>query len=218
LHFSDYIFYVWTTWWRSVWAKCVVIKNSNGKTYIVFCIMLYVVLLKIVCVSGRFIPWFHNTRWKMYVTKFKIQWTLFHMSSTCHHVRFISLLAFKYFVSDITYFCHSISSCRFLLPWWWRRYIPLKCRFLQEPHGITSQKTAFFLCLSICKPLGFHTAVLVKSSIREGSPKPWIGDFCSGDSNSYHSPMIFSALCDFHHQASDLSLHVNIHYIMLLCK
>jgi hypothetical protein len=33
----------------------------------------------------------------------------------------------------------------FLSPWWWRRYIPLKRRFLQEPHSSTSQKMAFFL-------------------------------------------------------------------------
>jgi hypothetical protein len=25
---------------------------------------------------------------------------------------------------------------RFLLPWWWRQYIPTKHRFLQEPHGV----------------------------------------------------------------------------------
>jgi hypothetical protein len=29
--------------------------------------------------------------------------------------------------------------------WWWRRYIPPKRRFLQEPHGVTSQKTVFFV-------------------------------------------------------------------------
>jgi hypothetical protein len=28
-----------------------------------------------------------------------------------------------------------------LSPRWWRRYVPPKCRFLQETHGITSQKT-----------------------------------------------------------------------------
>jgi hypothetical protein len=29
--------------------------------------------------------------------------------------------------------------------WWWRRYIPQERRFLQDPDGVTSQKTAFFL-------------------------------------------------------------------------
>jgi hypothetical protein len=33
---------------------------------------------------------------------------------------------------------------RFLSPWWWRRYVPVKRRFLQEPRGITSQKTPFY--------------------------------------------------------------------------
>jgi hypothetical protein len=30
---------------------------------------------------------------------------------------------------------------RFLSPWWWRRYVLPKRRFLQEPHGVTSLKT-----------------------------------------------------------------------------
>jgi hypothetical protein len=33
----------------------------------------------------------------------------------------------------------------FLSPWWRRRYFPPKRRFLQEPHGVTSQKTPFFM-------------------------------------------------------------------------
>jgi hypothetical protein len=28
--------------------------------------------------------------------------------------------------------------------WWWWVYVPPKRRFLQEPHGVTSQETAFF--------------------------------------------------------------------------
>jgi hypothetical protein len=33
----------------------------------------------------------------------------------------------------------------FLSPWWRRRYVPPKRRLLQEPHGVTSQKTPFFI-------------------------------------------------------------------------
>jgi hypothetical protein len=33
---------------------------------------------------------------------------------------------------------------RFLSPWWRRRQVPPKRRFLQEPHGVTTQKTPFF--------------------------------------------------------------------------
>jgi hypothetical protein len=29
------------------------------------------------------------------------------------------------------------------------RYVPLKCRFLQEPHGVTSQKTPFFIVTAV---------------------------------------------------------------------
>jgi hypothetical protein len=37
----------------------------------------------------------------------------------------------------------------FLSPWRWRRYVHPKRRFLQEPCGITSQKTAFLNLLSV---------------------------------------------------------------------
>jgi hypothetical protein len=39
---------------------------------------------------------------------------------------------------------------RFSSPWWWRCHIPPKRRFLQEPHGVTSQKTPFFISDIIC--------------------------------------------------------------------
>jgi hypothetical protein len=37
---------------------------------------------------------------------------------------------------------------RFLSPWWRRRQVPPKRRFLQEPHGATTQKTPFFNLIS----------------------------------------------------------------------
>jgi hypothetical protein len=46
-------------------------------------------------------------------------------------------------------------------PWWRRRYVPPKRRFLQEPHGVTSQKTAFFRCF------------IVPATNRTPSPLPW---------------------------------------------
>jgi hypothetical protein len=36
-----------------------------------------------------------------------------------------------------------------LSPWWWRWYFPPKCWFLQEPHGVTSQRTAFFIVTTL---------------------------------------------------------------------
>jgi hypothetical protein len=38
---------------------------------------------------------------------------------------------------------------RFLSPWWLRRCVPPKRRFLQEPHGVTSQKMAFFTVTAV---------------------------------------------------------------------
>jgi hypothetical protein len=40
---------------------------------------------------------------------------------------------------------------RFLSPWWRRRQVPPKRRFLQEPHGVTTQKTLFFRTLFIVR-------------------------------------------------------------------
>jgi hypothetical protein len=37
----------------------------------------------------------------------------------------------------------------FLSPWWWRRYIPQKRRFLQEPQGITFYKSAFLIATAV---------------------------------------------------------------------
>jgi hypothetical protein len=38
---------------------------------------------------------------------------------------------------------------RFLLPWWRRRYVPPKRRFIQEPRAVTSQKTPFFIVTAV---------------------------------------------------------------------
>jgi hypothetical protein len=38
---------------------------------------------------------------------------------------------------------------RFLSPWWRRRQVPPKRRFLQEPHGVTTQKTPFFIVTAV---------------------------------------------------------------------
>jgi hypothetical protein len=40
----------------------------------------------------------------------------------------------------------------FLSPWWRRRYVTPKRRFLQEPHGVTSQKTQFFIVTAVKTP------------------------------------------------------------------
>jgi hypothetical protein len=41
------------------------------------------------------------------------------------------------------------ASVRFLSPWWWSWYVPLKHQFLQESHDITSQKTAFIIVSAV---------------------------------------------------------------------
>jgi hypothetical protein len=38
---------------------------------------------------------------------------------------------------------------RFLSPWWRRRQVPPTRRFLQEPHGVTTQKTSFFIVTAV---------------------------------------------------------------------
>jgi hypothetical protein len=41
-----------------------------------------------------------------------------------------------------------VPSSPILSPWWRRRQVPPKRRFLQEPHGVTTQKTPFFKVIS----------------------------------------------------------------------
>jgi hypothetical protein len=60
---------------------------------------------------------------------------------------------------------------RFLSPWWRRRQVPPKRRFLQEPNGVTSQKTPFFIVTAVktsnltqcfsCLRSAFHSANLI---------------------------------------------------------
>jgi hypothetical protein len=38
---------------------------------------------------------------------------------------------------------------RFLSPWWRRRQVPPQRRYLQEPQGVTSQKTPFFIVTAV---------------------------------------------------------------------
>jgi hypothetical protein len=42
-----------------------------------------------------------------------------------------------------------VPSSPILVIWWWRRYVPPKRQFLQEPHGVTSQKTPFFIVTAV---------------------------------------------------------------------
>jgi hypothetical protein len=43
----------------------------------------------------------------------------------------------------------AVSSWRIPSPWWWRRYYPPKLRFLQEPYGVISKKTAVFIVTAV---------------------------------------------------------------------
>jgi hypothetical protein len=38
---------------------------------------------------------------------------------------------------------------RFLSSWWWRRYVPSKRPFLQEPHCVISKKVEFFIVTTV---------------------------------------------------------------------
>jgi hypothetical protein len=42
-----------------------------------------------------------------------------------------------------------VPSSPILVIWWCWRYIPTKRRFLQEPQGVTSQKTEFFIVTAV---------------------------------------------------------------------
>jgi hypothetical protein len=54
---------------------------------------------------------------------------------------------------------------RFLSPWWRRRQVPPKRRFLQEPHGVATQKTPFFtICICFRKLIPFRMSHLKMQS------------------------------------------------------
>jgi hypothetical protein len=97
---------------------------------------------------------FHpHGRWIMLVSIYQ---------STYHHVRFevFTALTMKNIIIRVTRIGEvgtklAVTSnqstllmflaCWFLSPWWRRWYVPLKRQFLQQPHGITSQKTAILI-------------------------------------------------------------------------
>jgi hypothetical protein len=67
---------------------------------------------------------------------------------------------------------------RFLLPWWRRRYVPPKCQFLQEPHGVTSQKTTFFE--QICFPTWEFRKI--NGSLQRGTGQNYTHTMCRMES------------------------------------
>jgi hypothetical protein len=71
---------------------------------------------------------------------------------------------------------------RFLSSWWWRSYIPPKRLFLQEPHGVTSQKTAFFIVTAV-KTSDLTRDIITQIEIQCGHPRSWY--FCASISPLY---------------------------------
>jgi hypothetical protein len=72
---------------------------------------------------------------------------------------------------------------RFLSPWWWRLYVPLKLWFLQEPHGILqNQATFYFWCFSPVtdtEVLLFTTSVWhfpTSQKVKKGALQAWLKD------------------------------------------
>jgi hypothetical protein len=54
---------------------------------------------------------------------------------------------------------------------WWRRYVLPKCRFLHDPHGVISQKTAFFIVTAmktsnLTKYFMFYFLLLLFNSVK----------------------------------------------------
>jgi hypothetical protein len=51
--------------------------------------------------------------------------------------------------SESAAFLTLVPHSRIFLPWRWRRYVPPTCRFTQDLHGATSQKTTFFIATAV---------------------------------------------------------------------
>jgi hypothetical protein len=79
--------------------------------------------------------------------------------------------------------------CWFLSRWCWRRYIPPKRRFLQEPHGITSKKAEFFMVTAV-KIWNF-----TQHNILVGNPKnKYLGDVRSRCNDKIEADIYFFSL------------------------
>jgi hypothetical protein len=95
---------------------------------------------------------------------------------------------------------------KFLLPWWWKQYVPPKRRFLQEPHGITSKKTPFFKIDNVCCPSWLHCLPpqLSSTMTSTGLELVLMGGFCE----YRYEPSGFKG-CKFPNQMSNFSRRPN---------
>jgi hypothetical protein len=97
----------------------------------------------------------------------------------------------------------------FVSPWWWRSRVPPKRRFSQDPHGVTSEKTAF--CIeNITSPedgnrSSFRNAVFssfLQFRAMHKAPKPSDSECYTPSSISSDSNMKlgsrFKCICRYH--------------------
>jgi hypothetical protein len=69
---------------------------------------------------------------------------LHHQGEKNRRTRNYVYIVFLFSVLKLLVTANIVLSCWFLPPWLWRSCVLPKRRFLQEPHSVTSQKTAFF--------------------------------------------------------------------------
>jgi hypothetical protein len=76
-------------------------------------------------------------------------------SASITRVTRISKLGITFLFSVLRFLVNAnvVPSSPILVRWWWRPYVPPKRRLYQDPHGVASQKTAFFKNnLDVLKP------------------------------------------------------------------
>jgi hypothetical protein len=77
----------------------------------------------------------------------------------------------------------------FLSPWWWWCYVPPKCWFLQEPRGIWSQKTAFFIVTTI-RMSNLTNNIYPLWNSRPVRQNAWLRKYCTSKPYSAHVGII----------------------------
>jgi hypothetical protein len=83
----------------------------------------------------------------------------------------------------------------FLSPWWRRRWVPPKRRFLQEPNDITSKKTPFFIVTTVKTSNITTTGLLLlfqenslETSWTKSREEPWFYNSSGWDRKWRYSP------------------------------
>jgi hypothetical protein len=107
----------------------------------------YIVQTTVVIVSKTFLLYNVMVIWCTYFATWMTPSSSGHMDPTSWRTSWTTWTVST--SSDCSHLLTLVPYLRIFVPWRWRRYVPPKCRFTQNLHGDTSQKTAFFIVTTV---------------------------------------------------------------------